>query len=78
MDNGDHLIFPYLHENIISDKKISNEEIKNANKCKRIKDLILPLININNITQNILAKFLGLIYALPTPFHKILNLSLLR
>ena len=70
--------FPYLYENIISDKKISNEEIKNANKCKRIKDLIFPLININNISKNILAKFLGLIYALPTPFHKILNLSLMR
>ena len=29
LDNGYHLIFPYLYENIISNKKISNEENKN-------------------------------------------------
>ena len=70
----------------MSNKKISNEKIKNSNKCilKKfgkegiIKDFIIPLLNINNIPENILSKFLGKIYTLTTSFYKNLNWSLME
>ena len=86
LDNGYKLIFPYLYTNIMSNKKISDEEIKNSNKCilkkfgneGKIKDFIIPLLNINNIPENILAKFWGKIYTLTTSFYKNLNWSLMK
>jgi hypothetical protein len=81
LDNKYKLIFPCLYDKIMSNKKVSNEEIKNANKCilekygelEAIKKRIFPLINVNNIPENILAKFWGQIYTLPTSFFKNLN-----
>ena len=86
LDNKYKLIFPVLYNKIMSNKKITNEEIKNTNKCIlekygldiEIKEKIIPLMNVNNIPENILAKFWGNIYTLPTTFYRNLNYSLMK
>lgn len=86
LENEYQLIFPVLYNKIMSNKEISNEEKKSANKCilekygedGQIKEKIIPLINVNNIPENILARFWGNIYTIPSSFYKNLNHSLMK
>ena len=66
--------------------EISNEEKKSTNKYilekygkdDQINEKIIPLINVNNIPDNILAKFWANIYTIPSNFYKNLNHSLMK
>ena len=86
LNNEYQLVFPVLYNKIMSHKEISNEEKKSANKYIlekygediQIKEKIIPLINVNNIPENILAKFWGNIYTMPSNFYKNLNHSLMK
>jgi len=86
LDNEYKLIFPVLYNKIMKNMKIDNEEIKNVNKCIlekygeviEIKEKIIPLINVNNIPENILAKFWANIYTLPSNFFRNLNHCLMK
>ena len=86
LNNEYQLVFPVLYNKIMSHKEISNEEKKCANKYIlekygediQIKEKIIPLINVNNIPENILAKFWGNIYTMPSNFYKNLNHSLMK
>ena len=86
LDDEYQLIFPALYDSIMKKNNASNEEIKNANKCILekygeeigIKERIFPLINVNDIPQNILAKFWAQIYSLSTVFYRSLNHSLMK
>ena len=70
IDKEYKLIFPYLYNKILNNKKSNNEEIKDTNtyilenygKIDDIKNLILPLLFVENIPENILAKFWSRIY----------------
>ena len=66
--------------------KLSNEEIKQTNRyilenygeIDSIKNLIMPLLLIENIPNDIIAKFWGRIYTIESPFYRNLNNNLMK
>ena len=86
IDKEYKLIFPYLYNKIMNNKKSNNEEIKftnkyileNYGKIDDIKNLILPLFFLENIPENIIAKFWSRIYTCESSFYKNLNNSLMK
>ena len=86
IDNENKLIFPYLYNRIMSKIKITNDEIKNTNifilnnygEIEDIKNLILPLLLIDNIPIDILAKFWSRIYTKDCAFYRNLNNNLMK
>ena len=86
IDDDSKLIFPYLYNNIMRNSKLSNEEIKQTNRyilenygeIDSIKNLIMPLLLIENIPNDIIAKFWGRIYTIESPFYRNLNNNLMK
>ena len=86
IDNENKLIFPYLYNRIMSKIKVTNDEIKNTNifilnnygEIEDIKNLILPLLLIDNIPIDILAKFWSRIYTKDCAFYINLNNNLMK
>ena len=86
IDDDSKLIFPYLYNNIMRNSKLSNEEIKQTNRyilenygeIDSIKNLIMPLLMIENIPNDIIAKFWGRIYTIESPFYRNLNNNLMK
>ena len=86
IDNENKLIFPYLYNRIMSKIKVTNDEIKNTNifilnnygEIEDIKNLIFPLLLIDNIPIDILAKFWSRIYTKDCAFYINLNNNLMK
>ena len=86
IDNENKLIFPYLYNQIMQSSKINFDEIKDTNryllekygKIVKLKKLVIPLLSMENIPYNIIAKFWGRIYTLNCPFYKNLNNDLMK
>ena len=86
IDDDSKLIFPYLYNNIMRNSKLSNEEIKQTNRyilenygeIDSKKNLIMPLLMIENIPNDIIAKFWGRIYTIESPFYRNLNNNLMK
>ena len=86
VDNENKFILPYLFNEIMQNAKIEYKEIKEMNKFllenfgknEEIKNLIFPLLSLNNIPYNIIAKFWGRIYTLKCPFYKNINNNLIK
>ena len=86
VDNENKFILPYLFNEIMQNAKIEYKEIKEMNKFllenfgknEEIKNLIFPLLSLNNIPYNIIAKFWGRIYTLECPFYKNINNNLIK
>jgi hypothetical protein len=65
---------------------MSNKDIKQTNlfmlenygEDENIKNLIIPLLNIENIPSDIIGKFWGRIYTVESPFYKNLNNNLMK
>ena len=79
--NGAQLIYPHLYNEIISNKKIEDNEIYKFNHFLvekfSLSDLIEPLTIIKNINPIILSKFYVRAYSLETPFYRNLNYDLM-
>ena len=86
VDNENKFILPYLFNEIMQNAKIEYKEIKEMNKFllenfgknEEIKNLIFPLLSLNKIPYNIIAKFWGRIYTLECPFYKNINNNLIK
>ena len=86
VDNENKFILPYLFNEIMQNAKIEYKEMKEMNKFllenfgknEEIKNLIFPLLSLNNIPYNIIAKFWGRIYTLECPFYKNINNNLIK
>ena len=86
IDDDYKLIFPYLYKSILKNSKMSNKDIKQTNlfilenygEDENIKNLIIPLLNIENIPSDIIGKFWGRIYTIESPFYKNLNNNLMK
>lgn len=86
IDNDYKLIFPYLYNNILRNSKLSDKDIKRTNiyilenygEEEKIKNLVVPLLNIENIPPNVIGKFWGRIYTIESPFYKNLNNNLMK
>ena len=81
--NSSQLIYPYLYNDIISNKEITDNEIYNFNYLLvekfgyKMGDLIEPLTICKKIPSEILSKFYVYAYSLETPFYKNLNWDLM-
>ena len=81
--NSSQLIYPYLYNDIISNKEITDNEIYNFNYLlvekfgNKMGDLIEPLTICKKIPSDILSKFYVYAYSLETPFYKNLNWDLM-
>ena len=86
IDDECKLIFPYLYHKIMKNAKISDEEIKKTNKyilekygkIEEIKNLLIPLLILEDIPSNIIAKFWARIYTLENSFYRNLNNNLMK
>ena len=86
IDDDYKLIFPYLYKNILQNTKISTKDIRQTNLFilenyggdQSIKNLIVPLLNVENIPSEIIGKFWGRIYTMESPFYKNLNNNLMK
>ena len=86
INNEKKLIFPYLYNQIMLSSKITFEEIKDTNKyllekygkTVKLKKLVIPLLSIEDIPCNIIAKFWGRIYTLESSFFRNLNNNLMK
>ena len=81
--NSSQLIYPYLYNDIISNKGISDNEIYNFNHFlvekfgSQMSDLIEPLTMSKKVPVQILSKFYVRAYSLETPFYRNLNWDLM-
>ena len=81
--NSSQLIYPYLYNDIISNKEITDDEIYNFNYLlvekfgNKMGDLIEPLTLCKKIPSEILSKFYVYAYSLETPFYRNLNWDLM-
>ena len=81
IENGAQLIYPHLYNEIVSNKKIEDNDIKKFNHflvekfC--LSELIEPLTLIRNLNPIILSKFYIRAYSLETPFYRNLNWDLM-
>ena len=70
----------------MQNSKINFEEIKGTNKyllenfgkISKLKKLVIPLLSLDDIPNNIIAKLWGRIYTLECSFYKNLNNSLMK
>ena len=81
--NDSQLIYPSIYNEIISNKKLNEEEIESFN-CflkenfgDKIYELINPLSLTKNTPSEILSKFYVYAYTLETPFYYNLNRDLM-
>ena len=81
IENGAQLIYPHLYNEIITNKKIEENEINKFNHFLVEKfsliDLIEPLTIIKNLNPKVLSKFYVRAYSLETPFYRNLNWDLM-
>ncbi len=83
INNSSQLIYPYLYNDIISNKEITDNEIYNFNYLlvekfgNQMSNLIEPLTICKKIPPEILSKFYVYAYSLETPFYKNLNWDLM-
>jgi hypothetical protein len=81
--NSSQLIYPYLYNDIISNKEITDNEIYKFNYLlvekfgNQMSDLIEPLTICKKILPEILNKFYVYAYSLETPFYRNLNWDLM-
>ena len=81
--NSSQLIYPYLYNDIISNKEITDNEIYKFNYLlvekfgNQMSDLIEPLTICKKIPPEILSKFYVYAYSLETPFYRNLNWDLM-
>ena len=81
--NSSQLIYPYLYNDIISNKETSDSEIYNFNHFlvekfgSQMSDLIEPLTMSKKVPPEILSKFYVRAYSLETPFYRNLNWDLM-
>ena len=81
--NSSQLIYPYLYNDIISNKEITDNEIYNFNYLlvekfgNTMSNLIEPLTICKKIPSEILSKFYVYAYSLETPFYRNLNWDLM-
>ena len=86
IDNEEKLTFQYLYDKIMKNSKINIQEIKETNKfmlekygqIDQLKNLVFPLLTIDNIPINVIAKFWGRIYTLDCSFYRNLNNNLMK
>ena len=82
--NSSQLIYPYLYNDIISNKKMTDDEIHKFNYFlvekfgDQMSDLIEPLTITKEVPSQILSKFYVRAYSLETPFYRNLNWDLMQ